>query len=121
MKTLKVNLYQNDASYSFSANVKKDSLQTFVGTSLNHFFTYVSVSKKVGSKSFSFNKPINLHIEVDGLKYDTGTCDIALTSKLKCQRTSKGFRLFASRCFEIIKFSTVNPVEMTLNDLLESL
>lgn len=118
---LQVSFYQENGSYSFTADVSKDSLSTFVGTSLNRMIDYSSIAQKVGAKVFSFNKPINLCIEAEGKRYDTGTCSEKLQAKLKCQRNAKGYKRFCVRVYELIKFSTMEITEMTFQDVLKSL
>lgn len=117
---ISVNFYQNEISYQFDAEVK-DSVNHFTGTALNQLFNYVSLAKKVGASTFKFNQPINLSIVADGVKYDTGTCDQRFQSKLKCQRSSKGMATFSKRVFSLIKYSTNEVVDVSMNDVLEDL
>jgi D-serine deaminase-like pyridoxal phosphate-dependent protein len=120
MKTL-VKFYQNEGSYSFESEVTNESLSTYTGTALNRLFDYVNVAKKIGAKTMTYSKPINLLIEVDGKKFDTGTCKESLQAKLKLQRTNDGYKRFAVRTYELIKFSTMSIAEVGMNDVLESL
>ena len=121
MKNLKVTFYQANGSYSFSTEVNKDSLSTFVGTSLNRMIDYSNVARKIGARVFSFNKPINLLIEVEGKAYNTGICSETLQAKLKCQRTNAGYTRYAKRVFELIKFATMDITEVTFVEVIKSL
>lgn len=117
---LSVSFYQNEIEYSFKAEVSNTGLNVFTGTALNRMFDFVSCAKSVNAKTFKFSQPINLRIEVEGKKYDTGVCNEMLQSKLKLQRSDRGMKTFAKRTFELIKFSTSEVIEMSINDVLES-
>ena len=118
MKT-KIEFFQAETSYQFEADVK-NSINVFTGTACNQLFKYISVAKSVGAKTFKFSEPINLRITAKGVKYDTSLCDQALQSKLECQRSDKGMKTFAKRVFELVKFSTQEVQEVSINEVLDS-
>lgn len=115
-----IKFYQEETSYQFNAELSKSSVNVFCGTALNRFFEFINCAQKMKAKTFKFNQPINLMVEVDGKKYDTATCNEMLTSKLKLQHNNKSKLQFAKNVFNAVKFSASDVTETAINDVFES-
>jgi hypothetical protein len=121
MKKISVRFYQAGNEYQFETEVKNDNLNLVVGTALNQLTRFMNVAKKCQAKVFNLKNPVTLQVAIDGKVFDNGTANEKLTVKLKLQRSNKGYKRFAVRTFEIVKFS-ISPIEaISLQDYLKSL
>lgn len=115
--------YQENVSYNFTFEVNKETkkkLSTVVGTAVNRFRQYGETCKRVGAKSFKFNKPIGLHIDVDEKPlFDTADAREEFQNKLTFQRNRKGAKRFAVRVLEIVEFA-LSGIEIINIDQLET-
>lgn len=117
---MKVTFYQPTMEYSFEAKVTTNSVNVFCGTALNRFFEFVNCAQKVGAKTFKLNQPINLLIEANGKKYDTGKCEEHIRAKLKMNNSDKSKLKFAKNVFNAVKFSIQDVSIVSINEVFES-
>lgn len=99
-------------------NEKESEKDTYIiGTTLRQLFDWCDAQRAVNSKGFKFSLPIHIEIETEKLFLDT-TMHMALSTKLKLQKTNKSKRIFAQRFKAIYQYMNRDLNVVSYEDIL---